>query len=240
MTDPFHVYRPLLDLIGRSEGTDRGRGYNETLAYGAYTGGDVDLTSMTLDQIDALQTRMLAHPENRFNSSALGRYQIVRTTLRVLRSQLELHGYSLFDARLQDKLAVHLLRRRGVDGYLSNGQGLLDTMDSLAKEWASLPNRNGKGHYDGQRAAVPKSDVVAALQECYRRFSTSGDAATADPPRLIGDKATLGGAAAGAVAVGTTGALADPDKMASYIVLGVVVAVFAIALILMKRKGGGE
>lgn len=33
--DKYHVCRPLLDLIGKSEGTDKGRGYNETLGYGA-------------------------------------------------------------------------------------------------------------------------------------------------------------------------------------------------------------
>ena len=48
--DPHFVYRPLLDLIGKSEGTDKGRGYNETLAYGAYTGGDVELVAMTLNK----------------------------------------------------------------------------------------------------------------------------------------------------------------------------------------------
>lgn len=31
--DAYAVYRPLLDL---TEGTDKGDGYNETLAYGAY------------------------------------------------------------------------------------------------------------------------------------------------------------------------------------------------------------
>lgn len=36
--DRYAVCRPVLDLIGLSEGTDKARGYNETLAYGAYTG----------------------------------------------------------------------------------------------------------------------------------------------------------------------------------------------------------
>ena len=31
--------RGMLHLIGYAEGTDKGRGYNETLAYGAYSGG---------------------------------------------------------------------------------------------------------------------------------------------------------------------------------------------------------
>lgn len=34
MTDKYRVYRPLLNLIGFTEGTDKGDGYNETLGYG--------------------------------------------------------------------------------------------------------------------------------------------------------------------------------------------------------------
>lgn len=105
----------MLDLIGYAEGTDRGRKYNETLGYGAFTGGPVSLTGMTLDEIDALQSRMLAHPDNRFNSSAVGRYQITRTTLRDLRAQLGLKGDDYYTPELQDRLAQELLRRRGPD-----------------------------------------------------------------------------------------------------------------------------
>ena len=68
-----------------TERTDKGRGYNGTLAYGAFTGGDVNLVGMSLSQIDGLQTKMLANPKNKLNSSAVGRYQIVRTTLRSIR-----------------------------------------------------------------------------------------------------------------------------------------------------------
>src|SRR5690606_10290237 len=78
--DKYYVYRPVLELLGKSEGTAAHRGYNETLAYGAYTGGDVNLVTMTLAQIDALQTKMLRHPKNKLKSSALGMYQIIRTT----------------------------------------------------------------------------------------------------------------------------------------------------------------
>lgn len=78
----------MLDLIGLTEGTDKrrgggaARGYNETLAYGRLTGGDVDLVSMTLTQINAL--RMLQHKQNIWNSTAVGRYQIVRRASGVL------------------------------------------------------------------------------------------------------------------------------------------------------------
>ena len=90
MTDKYYVYRPLLDFISITEGTRKKRGYNETLAYGLLTGGDVDLIHMTLDQIDVLQSKMLNHPDNKWNSSAIGLYQIVRKTRRYIQETLKI------------------------------------------------------------------------------------------------------------------------------------------------------
>lgn len=116
----------MLDLIGYAEGTDRGRGYNETLGYGAFTGGDRNLVAMTLREILALQKQMLAHPDNTFNSSALGRYQITSRTLRGLMGEMNLSGDEYFTADLQDRLAEQLLRRRGnsITGLRNEWEGL--------------------------------------------------------------------------------------------------------------------
>ncbi len=167
--DKYHVYRPMLDLIGFAEGTDRKRGYNETLAYGAFTGGDVDIVSMTLQEVDALQTRMLKHPVNSFNSSALGRYQIVRTTLRTIRKTLKLPATALFDADMQDRCACYLLGLRGIDKYLAGRLSEDTLIDNLAREWASLPTISGKGAYAGQSAAVKPDRVRQALADAKRR-----------------------------------------------------------------------
>ncbi len=169
--DRYYVYRPMLELIGRSEGTDKGRGYNETLGYGAYTGGDVDLVGMTLDQIEALQSKMLANRQNKLKSSALGRYQIIRTTLRTMRQQLGLTGREKFDGDMQDRLACYLLGQRGIDKWLANRLSLDTLIRNLAQEWASIPKPNGKGHYEGQSAGVSVSMVKAALAEVARRHA---------------------------------------------------------------------
>lgn len=117
----------MLDLIGAAEGTDKGDGYNETLGYGAFTGGDVNLVNMTLREVLELQRRMLAHPDNTFNSSAVGRYQIVSRTLRSLIEELGLSLEEQFTPDLQDRMAEHLIRRR-------RGQGL----EGLRNEWEGL------------------------------------------------------------------------------------------------------
>ena len=169
--DRYYVYRPMLDLIGFTEGTDKGDGYNETLAYGAYTGGDVDLVSMTLKELDALQTKMLQHPKNKWKSSAAGRYQIVRTTARSIRKALPAR-YPLtrkFDQDCQDEMACYLLGVRGIDKYLAGRLKEDSLINELAKEWASLPTTEGKGHYGGQHAAVKPARVRKALADVRKR-----------------------------------------------------------------------
>ncbi|WP_275782489.1 hypothetical protein [Pararhizobium gei] len=152
----------MLDLIGAAEGTDRGRGYNETLGYGKFTGGDKNLVLMSLDDIDALQTKMLADPSNTFNSSALGRYQITRTTLRGLRDRLGLSGSDTFDAATQDRLAEQLLRQRGNDPA------------GLRNEWEGLRNVGDetiRGAFDQTSVAMPGLDsgIVDAREKAADR-----------------------------------------------------------------------
>lgn len=131
----FGAHDNMLDLIGAAEGTDRGRGYNETLGYGAFTGGAVNLTGMTLSEVLALQQSMLAHPNNSFNSSAVGRYQITRRTLQSLIDELGLTGDRLFDEDTQDELARALLRRRGNDpaGLRNEWEGLRNVDDATIR-----------------------------------------------------------------------------------------------------------
>lgn len=125
----------MLSLIGAAEGTDKGRGYNETLGFGKFTGGDKNLVLMTLDEIDAMQSQMLRHPDNDMNSSAAGRYQIVQKTLRGLRGKLGLKGSDYFDQGMQDRLAEELLRQRGNDpaGLRNEWEGLRKVDDKTIR-----------------------------------------------------------------------------------------------------------
>lgn len=122
---------PFLDLIAKAEGTAGPNGYNTSLGYGRFTGGEKNLTGMTLDEVAALQKQMLAHPDNHFNSSALGRYQIVGKTMRGLRGQMGLKGDELFDERMQDTMAMRLAQQRGPN------------VAGLRNEWEGLRNVGG-------------------------------------------------------------------------------------------------
>jgi muramidase (phage lysozyme) len=155
--------QPLLDLIGKTEGTDKGRGYNETLGYGAYTGGDVDLENMTISDVFKLQEKMLNNPANKMNSSAVGRYQIVKKTLIPLVKQLGMDpNTTKFDKETQDKLATELLRQRGLNKVINGEMDFASFSNNISKEWASLPNSNGVGSYSGQGIGGSNSEVLAA------------------------------------------------------------------------------
>jgi hypothetical protein len=135
----------ILDLIASVES---GGDYNATLDHGRWTGGAQNLTGMTLNQVRALQKRMLADPANRAlygngkGSSALGRYQITGATLEGLMKELGLSGNRLYDEATQDELARALLRRRG------------NNPAELRKEWTGL-NRVDDGTINDRFSQTP-------------------------------------------------------------------------------------
>lgn len=186
--DRYFVYRPVLELLGKSEGTDKGRGYNETLGYGMMLDGKVTkgkgptvvLSLMTRDQVDTLQSRMLKDPDNsRLHSSAVGRYQEIRTTRRAIDKALGRTGKELFDAAGQDEDACYLLGQRGIDKWLAGRLSLDTLIRNLAMEWASIPKPDGKGHYAGQNAGVTVAEVKTALAEVERRHKAG------QPPVIV-------------------------------------------------------
>jgi muramidase (phage lysozyme) len=176
--DSFYSFRPIFDLLGLSEGTDKGDGYNETLSYGAMLDGvrtrgkglDITLTDKTLSEIDAIQTKMLKDPDNTWNSSAIGRYQIVRTTLRVIRKELGLPLDTKFSKMVQDLMALHLLKGRGLSSFLAGTLTEDAFMNALAREWASIPTTKGTGYYSNQKKTpVTPEQVRTVLREVLRR-----------------------------------------------------------------------
>ncbi|AGT09690.1 hypothetical protein [Paracoccus aminophilus] len=134
--DGAAAQKGILELIKRRES---GGDYNVTLDHGKYTGGSVNLVNMTLREVLALQKQMLSHPENTKNSSAVGAYQIVGSTLGGkgldgsggLIKTLNLSLDTLFTAELQDRLAQQLLRE------IKPGD-----VDHLGRVWTSTQGVN--------------------------------------------------------------------------------------------------
>lgn len=136
------------------------------------------LTEMTLDEVDAWQGANIAAGAQ---STAAGGYQIIRGTLAGLRESLGLTGAEKFDAGMQDRLGIELMREAGLDAYKSGAIGADDFADSLAAVWAALPLEDGRSVYagDGLNAAHVARDTVMDILAGVRY-----DAASLPPPRM--------------------------------------------------------
>ncbi|WEK04136.1 MAG: hypothetical protein P0Y65_18435 [Candidatus Devosia phytovorans] len=154
--------KPLLDFIA---GPESGGNYNAY--YGNSKNTAVNLTGMTLGDVQAFQAKLAKET----GSSAAGRYQFIQGTLRGLMHQHKLSPNTLFTADLQDRLAVSLMEGRGLNSYL-NGSISPEVFGSrLAIEWAGLPTltgpKAGRSHYDGDaignKSGVGVSPFMNAL-----------------------------------------------------------------------------
>ena len=165
----------LLDFIGRVEvGTPGPGGYEVIFGFNQKRISK-PITQMTLAELQNEQQWW----SKRFGSSAAGRYQIMRATLADLRRELGLRDKQIFDHDLQDRLAYHLLLRRGYIDFVTNSISRVEFGKRLAKEWASLPVledcqgahrslRRGQSYYTGDplnRSLVIPETVEAKLAE---------------------------------------------------------------------------
>lgn len=125
------AYTPLLNLIARAESNDNYNAY-----FGNATNKDVKFTDMSVGQVLAWQSDFVAQGHA---SCAVGRYQIIDTTLTGLVHQLSLNEHQKFDAPAQDRLAIALLERRGSIDYATRKLSPQQFAANLAKEWAGLP-----------------------------------------------------------------------------------------------------
>lgn len=142
--------KSLLNAIGSKEAP---KGYNQIYSRAEKIVGKPKLTDMTLTQIRALQNRMI---KGGSASSAVGRYQFLRKTLDATRAEMKIAGTAVWTPDLQDRMAVHLMKGRGLNQYLAGDMSRTTFANNLAKEWASLPvvtpingKRPGQSYYAG-------------------------------------------------------------------------------------------
>lgn len=158
-------YRALLDLIAKAESNG-----NYTAHFGDPGSKDPDFTTMTLSEVQAWQRGFVASGQP---SSAVGRYQIISTTLDGLIIELKLSSESvLFNESTQDRMAVALLERRGLTAYVNDELTREEFAANLAKEWAGLPRIVGQNpeesFYSGDdlnAAQVSSREVLEAIDQ---------------------------------------------------------------------------
>lgn len=156
----------LLDNIARAEGTYR-TGYNTSLGHGRFLPGgkEQDLTSMTLKQILQLGRYMRSQPGNP-NSSALGRYQIVGSTLKDAAKALDMDlDTQKFDVETQDRMAHWIARRQGIGAW----EGFKTHPAERAAAAAALARKDQSA---GTRQAAPI--IIAPKPQAGRATKSPG------------------------------------------------------------------
>lgn len=120
-------FASLLNRIANSEGTatQANSGYDTEYAYGKFSpGSDKKISEMSLDELDAYQTGMLDMPGNDIaglGSSAVGRYQYIRTTMRDFRNRYDPNSPENLTRAAQGKKSLYdkNFRKRADDAGLS-------------------------------------------------------------------------------------------------------------------------
>ena len=169
---PEQRIRPLMDLIARGEGdynsVNRGRAGDTPGGIQSF-GQGWTFENYTVQQVMDLQRSQLY---------AVGRYQFIPSTLRFAVRHSSVSELDMFTPEVQDRLMVALIlyKRPAVGAYIRGDHELLGwALNELAKEWASIEYRNGRGFYDhvgGNRASISRAEIAEVLQDIKRTWQT--------------------------------------------------------------------
>lgn len=162
------IIRQTLDFIGDLEAP---KGYNQV--YSGIAPADhppQPLTEMTIDQVLAWQDSI----DPRYQSEAAGRYQIMEDTLRHLKRSLNLSGSEVFSREMQDRLAIALMREKGMDQFLAGSLSPARFGNNLASIWAGLPQLTGAGRGSSVYAGLAGNKSLISASRFERVLSRPG------------------------------------------------------------------
>lgn len=152
----------FLKLTGQLEAP---RGFDQVYS-GTIVAPPRALTTMTVREVMDWQQANIAAGAA---STAAGRFQIISGTLTDVVREMGLTGDEVFDEALQTRMAVHLMKRKGLDDWRAGRMSDEDFANAMATEWAALPvvtgPNAGRSHYagDGLNNALTDVDTVLAV-----------------------------------------------------------------------------
>lgn len=189
ITGPGAGMETLLNFIGKGEGsyessnrgTIKGQGIvgstHNTMRNGK------TLTNMTFKEI--FEKQAINDPTNTDRLFAVGKYQIIPSTMQEIFKHSGLSLDDKFTAENQDKLGKLLIQ--GNNGYFKRPKlaaylrgediSIEDAMLEFAQEWASMPNPyTGASYYgNGNRASHSVQEVATALRAARQENTTPTD-----------------------------------------------------------------
>ena len=140
--------KALLNTIRFAEGTSHAEGYNTW--FGGRT--DMDLTSMTINEVVQEQKRRLRNGEatyGSYTSAAVGAYQMMEPEVFAVKAGFD-PATTKFTPEVQDKMAIAgymmgqaRMSRAEIDAPINREQ-----IAKMAPVWASLPMMNGQSRYN--------------------------------------------------------------------------------------------
>ena len=154
------TYQTLLGLIAKVESNGNYNAY-----FGNARNNKIDFTNMTIAEVRKWQEDYVAEGSP---SSAVGRYQIISTTLDGLVKELNVEPNQKFDEKTQDAMAIKLLERRGAEELVNEELTEKEFAANLAMEWAALPKVVGDdpqaSYYDGDGLNKSRVEVKKVLE----------------------------------------------------------------------------
>ncbi len=140
--------KALLNTIRFAEGTSHTEGYNTW--FGGRT--DMDLTSMTINEVVQEQKRRLSNGEatyGSYTSAAVGAYQMMEPEVFAVKAGYD-PSTTKFTPKVQDRMAIAgymkgqaRMSQSQIDAPISREQ-----IAQIAPVWASLPMMNGQSRYN--------------------------------------------------------------------------------------------
>ena len=156
----------LKDRIREGEsGNDYGAMYSRDQE--GFERGDEDITKMTINEVDKLQTDYLNYQTSigreDDKSAAMGAYQMLEP-----KKVAEMMGLdpetTIFDKETQDKMSDYYLNYSGLKEFQAGEITAEEFNNRLAEQFASVKTTDGKGVYDDDGMNKARGDVMDILQ----------------------------------------------------------------------------
>lgn len=162
------------------------KGYIKGRSTNPYSLLNKNLSEYTLNEIIEFQSR----PRDEVGQLwATGRYQIIPSTLKGLKNNLNLSGKEKYDEKLQDRLGLYLLlQRKNISNYLrgvvpDDKENLENAALEVSKIWSSVgvpfkmigkykEIEKNESYYSGggDKASIPTESVQLALRKLRKSF----------------------------------------------------------------------
>ncbi len=158
------AYAPILETVAKGESNGNYNAY-----FGRPANTSLKLTNMTIAEVLSWQDEYVKAGNP---SSAAGRYQIIQPTLEGLVKELDVEPTEKFDEKLQDKMAITLIEKRGAKEFIDEKLSKEQFAANLAKEWAALPKVVGENptqsYYAGDglnKSNIPVDTILKAVND---------------------------------------------------------------------------